>query len=282
VRRIDLHAHTDHSDGTLSPVDLVRAARDAGLAALAVTDHDTTSGLREALEEGVALGVEVLTGCEISAKAECGAVHVLAYGFDPGEASFQAFLRRVREGRDRRNVLILERLAGLGIPVTLEEVLVFVKGRIVARPHFARALVQKGYVEDVRAAFTLYLRDGGPAFAAADMPPPEEAVRVVRAAGGVTALAHPGQLRLEGREAYAVLLRSLAGAGLGGLEVMHPSHDQDARRMFADLAREVGLVATGGSDFHGENKPHIRLGVGDGTIEVGYETWERLRARRGP
>lgn len=282
MSRIDLHAHTNHSDGTVTPTALARLAREVGLSLLALTDHDTTSGLAEAQAEGRALGVEIIAGCEISTRIPEGNVHVLAYGFDPGDAGFQRFLVGVREARERRNDRMFDKLASLGVPVLREEVMRHVHGRIMARPHFARAMVDRGYVPDLRAAFTQYLRDGGPAYVEAAAPPPADAVRAARAAGGVTVLAHPGQIKVAGREGYARLLADLRAAGLAGLEVFHPSHDAAARADFGRLAREHDLVPSGGSDFHGDHKPHIRLGVGDGTIDVARDTWEALWARRDP
>lgn len=282
MARIDLHAHTEHSDGTLTAAALVRLARDVGLSLLAVTDHDTTAGLAEAEAEGRALGVAILPGCEISTRIAEGNVHVLGLGVDAADLSFQRFLSTVRESRDRRNERMLERLAALGVPVTHEEVLAHVRGRIVARPHIARALVARGHVPDLRAAFAQYLRDGGPAYVEAEVPPPAAAVEAIRRAGGVAVVAHPGQIRLEGREAYGTFLRGLRAQGLAGLEVWHPSHDADDRALFADLAREHDLLPSGGSDFHGDTKPHIRLGIGDGTIALDAAVWERLDARRAP
>lgn len=278
---IDLHSHTEHSDGTLTPTALARLARDVGLSLLALTDHDTTAGLEEARAEGLRVGVELLAGCEISTRIDTGNVHVLGLGIDPGHGPFQRFLGSVREAREERNERMFKRLASLGVPVTREEVAVHVRGRILARPHFARAMVARGYVPDLRAAFAQYLKDGGPGYVEAASPHPSAAVRAIRDAGGVAVLAHPGQLKLGGRDGYERFLRELKGAGLVGVEVWHPSHDAEARVLFADLARTLDLLPSGGSDFHGDTKPHIRLGVGDGSISIGPEVWERLALRRG-
>ncbi len=281
MRPIDLHAHTWYSDGTHSPTELVALAAEAGLAALAVTDHDTTEGLAEARRAGVAHGLEVLSGCEISTAVPASVVHILAYAFDEQDAPFQALLARVRADRDRRNEAIRARLDALGVPVSDAEVRREAVGRVVARPHFAAAMVRKGYVEHGREAFDRFLRDGGPAWVRVSMPDPEEAIRATVAAGGVAVLAHPRQMGLETERAYREVVARLAAAGLGGVEADHPSHDANWRQRFRALADELGLVATGGSDFHGRAKPHVRLGVGDGTIQVTYDTWERLRARAG-
>ncbi len=279
-RWIDLHAHTVHSDGTMTPTELVQHAAEIGLTALAVTDHDTTSGLEEARTAGEAAGVEVLNGCEISCTIPSGVVHMLTYGFDENDAAFQSLLKSVREGRDKRNEGILAKLEELGKPLTLDEVRKHAFGRVVARPHFAAAMVERGYVDDLREAFRTYLYDGGPAYTVAQMPPPEDAIRATTNAGGVAVVAHPRQLKMGSKGAYRRLFRRFQEAGMSGVEVNHPSHRPEQREMFAALSEELGLVASGGSDFHGTAKPHIKLGVGDGTIHVIYETWKRLKAPR--
>ncbi len=277
---IDLHAHTKCSDGTVTPTELVHAARDAGLVAIALTDHDTTEGLAEARRAAEATGVELIDGCEISTRIPEGSVHMLAYGFDVDDVDLQTFLGEVRDARDRRNERMLERLAALGYGITMEEVARHVEGTIVARPHFVDALISRGYFEDGRDVYAQLLGDGKPGYVMGDMPHPIVAIRRVHEAGGVTVVAHPRQIRIHGRGAYRAFFEGLRDAGLGGIEVAHPSHKDRDRRLFQQIADELGLVASAGSDFHGTHKPTIALGSGDGTIRVPYETWERLRARR--
>jgi hypothetical protein len=261
------------------PAELVRLAREAGLAAIAVTDHDTTAGWAEATEAGRSTGVEVIRGAEITARFPTRAMHLLAYGFDAREPALVSMLREIVAGRDERNPRILARLAELGVGVTMGEVRAEAGGEIVGRPHIARAMVRRGHVADARSAFQQYLKDGGPAYVPAESVEPREVLSTVAAAGGVVVLAHPRQLRLEGAAAYDALFADLGAAGLAGVEVLHPSHPAYDRETFRRLAAARGLVASGGSDFHGSNKPDVRLGVGDGTIVVAYETWEALRAR---
>lgn len=276
---IDLHAHTTHSDGSLTPTELVAHAAEVGLAAIAVTDHDTTGGLDEARAAADAHGLELLPGCEITGGTVKGVAHVLAYAFDEDHAGFQSLLAGVRAGRDERNRKIHARLEALRLPVSAADVAEHAIGSVVARPHFAMAMVSRGYVDSVRQAFDHYLRDGGPAYARAPVPPVADVVRAVVAAGGIAVLAHPRSLKLGSEKAYRSAFRKLARAGLAGLEVDHPSHDPRRRRLFGALADELGLERSGGSDFHGAHKPGIALGTGDGSIEVTYETWDRLRAR---
>ncbi len=279
-RRIDLHAHTVHSDGTFTPTELVDEAARIGLSALAVTDHDTTTALEEAHARGTETGVEIIDGCEISTSIPTGIVHILTYGFDLSSAPLQALLERVRVSRDERNAAMLEKLEALRLPLSHEDVARFAHGRIVARPHFARAMVEAGYVDDVRQAFKHYLHDGGPAYVVADMPSPEEAIQAAVVAGGVCVLAHPKQLKLGGMGKYRDVVGRFRDAGLVGLEVDHPTQNEKDRERFRRLARDLDLVSTGGSDFHGAAKPHIRLGEGDGSIHVPYATWGALLARR--
>lgn len=279
MARIDLHAHTTESDGTLRPAELVKRAAEIGLAALAVTDHDTTAGWAEAREAGRSFGVEIIPGAEITARFPSRSMHVLAYGFEAREPRMAEMLVEIRAGRDSRNPRILAKLAELGVRVSMEEVRAEAAGEVIGRPHMARVMVRRGYVADTRSAFQQYLKDGGPAYVPAESVEPPEVIATVRDAGGVAVLAHPKQLRLDGPAAYEALLTDLAAKGLGGVEVHHPSHDAAHRALFAGLARSLGLVESAGSDFHGSNKPDVALGSGDGTIVIDYSIWEALRAR---
>ena len=280
--RIDLHTHSKHSDGTLAPTGLVELAAKEGLRAVALTDHDTVSGVEEALAVGARLGIEVIPGCEVSTSYQRRSVHVLAHGVPLADPAFDAFLETVRAARTERNRLMLERLAELGCPLEQEEVARHAEGRIVARPHFAQAMIDRGYVPDFRAAFDRYLRDGGPAYIVVDRTSPAEAVAAIRAAGGTATIAHPRQIDLEDDDAWDAFFGELVDAGLAGIEVYHPSHKRSHRTYFGALADRFGLVRTGGSDFHGSNKPRIRIGTGNGTIDVRYEAWQRLGERREP
>lgn len=282
MSRIDLHAHTTCSDGTLSPTALVEEAAAQGLAAVAITDHDTTEGLPEAFAAGERLGIEVIGGCEVSANYEGTSVHVLAHGITVGQEPLASVLVRVRSDREKRNTLMLERLTELGCPLEMEEVVRHASGRIVARPHFAWAMVDRGHVKNTRQAFDRYLKDGGPAHVVVARLTPLEAVTAIVASGGAASIAHPGQIGLPNREAWDAFLAPLAEAGLAALEVHHPRHDANDRDYFHALATDHGLLASGGSDFHGAMKPKIRLGRGDGTIDISYITWDALQSRRRP
>ncbi len=265
--RADLHAHTTASDGVCSPSEVVRLAKAAGLSAVAVTDHDTTAGLKEAEEAGLRLGIRVVPGAELSTAADGRDIHILAYFADPDDALWQERLASLRDVRDRRNALILEKLASLGIRLTIEEVRAAAHSpaeaaaaetpgraagpdaagsKSVGRPHIAEALRRKGIVESVGEAFDRFLASGAPAFVSLERAHPAEAIGWIREAGGVSVIAHPG---LYGRDS---LVEELLRQGACGIEAFHSDHGEADERKYAAMAHRFGVAATGGSDFHGE------------------------------
>lgn len=277
---MDLHCHTVVSDGTLAPTALVELAAQSGLAAVAITDHDHVGALDEARAAGERLDVEVVPGIELSVTHAIGDVHVLGYLFDPREPRLVAALERFREARASRGVRIVERLQELGVDVTVEDVArqLGAATRAVGRPHVARALVEKRIVGSIQEAFERWLGEGRPAYVEKAKIDARAALALIHGAGGVAALAHPGLLAEKGRVA---LVRELAALGLDGIEVEYPRHSREDRRAFAALADELGLVRTGGSDFHGENKPDVALGTGvNRNVRVPYATLDALRTRR--
>ena len=276
-RLVDLHTHTFVSDGTLSPTQLVEQAAAAGLAAIAITDHDHVGALVEAREAGARHGVEVVTGIELSATHALGEVHVLGYLFDEQNAPLLDKLAQLREVRAARGMRIVEKLQALGVAIAPEDVARHAGNGAVGRPHIARALVDRGIVSSVKEAFDVWLGDDKPAYVPKMKLSVAESIDLLHAAGGVAVLAHPGLIREEGRVA---LVREMAALGLDGIEVEHSRHAREERRRFAALADELGLVQTGGSDFHGENKPDVALGTGvHRNVRVGYATLDALRLR---
>jgi len=279
LKRIDLHTHTTASDGTLSPTELVRLARGAGLAAVAVTDHDTVDGLGEALEAGRALGLEVVPGIEISAEFQPGTMHMLGYFIHPDRPVFAEKLRVLQEARRDRNPIIAEKLNALGLAVTMDEVRAAAGGEQVGRPNFARVLLDKGYVSSMGEAFDRYLTKGGPAYVDKFRLSPADSVELIHQAGGLAVLAHPFTLGL-GEQVLETFVADLAACGLDGLEVYYPEHDPDQTRACLELAARHGLAVTGGSDFHGDNKPEVALGSGfQENLAVPAELLEALRRR---
>jgi len=244
---VDLHTHTTASDGTLSPRDLVRAAARRGVRVLAVTDHDSTDGLRDALAEAEQhRPLTIVPGLEINCDVPGAEVHVLGYLVDHEAAWFQDFLREQRAERVARVHRIAARLAELGLPIDPAEVFAIVKEGAAGRPHVAQVMVQRGYVKSVREAFDRYLHVNGPANVPRKRLTPAEAVRIIRRARGVPVFAHPG---LADRDA---LIPELVEAGLMGIEAIYAEHSAAQTAHYQDLCRRHGLIATGGSDYHGE------------------------------
>jgi hypothetical protein len=265
---VDLHAHTTASDGSLPPRELVRLAVRHGVGVLAVTDHDSTEGLAEALAEAAGHpDLTIVPGLEINCDVDGGEVHVLGYLVDVGAPWFQTFLRQQREERRARIHRIAARLAELGMPIEVDEVLALVKDGAPGRPHVARVMVQRGYVRSVREAFDRYLRASGPAAVPRHRLTPEEAVRVIRRAGGVPVLAHPGLANRDG------MIPDLVRAGLMGIETYYAEHTPAQTRAYARMCGDLGLVATGGSDYHG---PHSGRANPPGTPAVPRSAYEGL------
>ncbi|MEU6525313.1 PHP domain-containing protein [Streptomyces sp. NPDC046924] len=251
--RIDLHTHSTASDGTDSPADLVRKAAAAGLDVVALTDHDTTRGHAEALA-ALPAGLTLVTGAELSCRLDGVGVHMLAYLFDPAEPALLAERELVRDDRVPRARGMVAKLNALGVPVTWEQVARIAGDGSVGRPHVATALVELGVVASVDHAFTpQWLADGGRAHVEKHETDPFEALRLIKGAGGVAVFAHPAAAK-RGRTVPESALAELAEAGLDGIEVDHMDHDPGTRARLRGLAKELGLLVTGSSDYHGSRK----------------------------
>lgn len=251
--RIDLHTHSTASDGTDTPAELVRNAAAAGLDVVALTDHDTTRGYAAAIA-ALPEGLTLVTGAELSCRIDGISMHMLAYLFDPEEPALLAERELVRDDRVPRAQGMVAKLNELGVPVTWEQVLRIAGEGSVGRPHVASALVELGVVPTVGDAFTEdWLADGGRAFVEKHETDPFEAIRLVRAAGGVTVFAHPAASK-RGRTVPESAIAEMAAAGLDGIEVDHMDHDPDTRARLRGLAKELGLLTTGSSDYHGSRK----------------------------
>jgi predicted metal-dependent phosphoesterase TrpH len=273
---IDLHTHSTASDGKLSPAELVRYADRAGIEVLALTDHDTISGLGEASSEASGIGLDFIPGIEISAVFTPGTMHMLGYFIDPWDAGLSETLSWLRGGRDDRNHLILGKLKDLGFPLELDEVSDLAGGESVGRPHIARAMMARGYVDSFKEAFDRFLGKGAAAYVDRVKMTPERAIEEILGAGGLPVLAHPQTLGLENRELEDVL-RHLASLGLAGIEAHYYSHSDEETARYTDLAKRFGLAVTGGSDFHGPGMLDTQLGVGRGNMNVPRSVADRLR-----
>ncbi len=267
-----MHAHTYCSDGRLSPAELVAKARQYGLKALAITDHDCIDGLAEGKAAGIRYGIEVVAGVELSVTVGDEEVHLLGYFFDPAHPELRAHLEAFQQRRRERAERIVEHLNALGVPLTFEAVQAQVKGQALGRPHVAEALAVGGYVETPQEAFVRYLGDGAPAFVAKPLFPARDALALLHEAGGIGVLAHPGHWTGD------ATVMALLQAGLDGLETIHPSHDAALTHYYRQLARDFVLLETGGSDYHGP-RPDEADSMGRYTIP--YPWLERARRAAG-
>jgi 3',5'-nucleoside bisphosphate phosphatase len=277
---IDLHTHTDRSDGTFTPAELVAEAVRVGLRALAITDHDTMVGCDAALPYAKDAGLDLVCGIELSTRYKGQSVHLLGYFPNGGPSpEFRAWLDFLLESRRDRNRRLITRLQSLGVDITLEDV--ENKGRtLTARPHFARVLVDKGYVKDLQEAFDVYLDESAKGYVQRQEVPIDEAIERIAAAGGVSSLAHPVRIAKNDWEKLAEYVADFASMGLGAMEVYHSDHSPENVGYYQSLAGRFRLGVTGGSDFHGANKPSIALGTGHrGNLRVPDELLEELRAK---
>jgi hypothetical protein len=272
---IDLHVHSTASDGELAPAAVVRRAAECGVEVLALTDHDTLAGLEEATHAGTTLGMRIVAGCEFSVAASWGEMHLLGYFLPVDDAGLAGFLEEQRDKRLRRARKIVERLQRLGQTVSLDDVLAESMRGAVGRPHVARALQKRGGVRTVNEAFLKYLRSGRPAFVPKDLPTMEEVTGIIRGLGGVSSAAH-----LAARASPAVL-EELRVRGLDAVEARHPSHDEWTAQRIESWADAVGLLKSGGTDWHGPTEEPDRAPLGSVPVpeEWLYEL-ERLHSER--
>jgi predicted metal-dependent phosphoesterase TrpH len=272
---IDLHTHTTHSDGTFTPRELLNLARQRGLDVVALTDHDTTSGLTEALEAGAELGVEVVPGVEFSTVQYANGVHILGYFMDVEDPPLMEELQRLRRDRFRRGEQMVASLRELGYPITFERVREIAEGGNIIRPHIAQALVEAGVVPTIKEAFSEELIGaGGRAYVEKDALTPIDALALLHRAGGACVLAHPGTWR-EADPVPGDVIDELIEAGLDGIEAAHPEHPPESEARYVALALSRGLIWTGSSDCHGTRYDPVRLGM----RTTPPEQFERLRAR---
>ncbi|MCR5522172.1 MAG: PHP domain-containing protein [Clostridia bacterium] len=275
---IDLHTHSSESDGSMTPAQLVRHAADSGLSAIALTDHDTVKGLAQAMEEGKKAGIEVVPGIEISASSQAE-THILGYYIDTGNRMLASKLDECFKLRLKRNEVTCRKLNELGFNIDLDEIRKLAGGQIIGRAHFARLMVDKGYAGSVKEAFDLYLGSGKYAYCGEQRLTDEEAVKLIKSSGGMAFAAHLHHTKLEGDELRAFLIR-LKDAGLDGVEGIYTEYTEEMGRRYRALAAELGLLISGGSDFHGANKPHIAIGKGTGNLRIPYEILENIKSAK--
>ncbi len=311
---IDLHIHTLASDGRDSPAEVVRKAKELGLSAIAITDHDTLKGLPEAQEQGDKLGLEVIRGCELSINSPHGEVHMVALWIPQEAQELEKALEQLRENRARRNEIIVQKLNDMNIPIKYEDVLrasrspdnakrptkkkkkisdkvaqPFSEGakaldtphspNSVGRPHIATVLFEQGYVSSIREAFSKYIGNACPAFEPKKLLDTEEIMHLLMQCQATVCLAHPGLIPCDRTwlDGYVLSLKNL---GLSGIEAYHSEHDADTTEFLLHLAQKHDLGVSGGSDYHGAVKPHISLGCGRGNLRIAKEILDALKERR--
>ncbi len=275
---IDLHSHTNESDGSWSPHQLIDEAFRAGVEVLGITDHDTLTGYDLARDAAREAGVELICGSELSTKLHGKSVHLLGYfPLENGLETFRGWVLDQQASRRERNGRLAKRLRDLGLDVTLDEAEALGKG-MTGRPHFAKLLVDKGYVANLRQAFDDYLDESAKGYVYRREPGFSEGVGAICQAGGIASLAHPIRVH----EDVTALMPELCAAGLNALEAYHSDHGQAETELYLQLARRYGLLVTGGSDYHGTLKPDVRLGTGcDSNLRVPPEVVDALKAAAG-
>lgn len=274
---IDLHTHSTFSDGTFTPLQLVKYAEEKGLKAFAITDHDTTEGIKEA--KSIETNVEVISGVEISTRYDKKEIHIVGLYVNENDADLNKQLKYYREKRVTRNFEILEKLNSLGVDITIDDVKESCTGDVISRAHIAKALVSKGFVGSYTEAFDRYLGDNKCAYVPRETLNYEESMELITKAGGVPVLAHPLLYKMGDTNLENMMVK-LRQKGLKAVEVYYSTHSNSDTQHVMAMANRVGLIYSGGSDFHGATKPKIDMGTGMGKLAVPYEILEKIRGER--
>ncbi len=279
--KVDLHIHSTASDGSLSPAEILTLAQDLNLGAIAITDHDTIDGSKEAIALGIPPSIQFLTGVEISASPPpsfpcSGSFHLLGYSINLNDPALNNILSLLQESRKNRNPKILTLLSNMGIRLSLEEIRSGVGECQLGRPHIAQIMVKRGYVQSIDEAFERYLGRGRPAYVDKYRIDCNRAIEIITKAGGIPVLAHPVLLQMEHVEMLEDLVITLKKMGLKGIEVYYPEHTLDLVSHYIGMAHRHNLLITGGTDFHGAIKPEIKMGSGKGDLSIPYAVYEEL------
>lgn len=276
MRYIDLHTHSTRSDGTYTPTELVHYAVEKGLSAIALTDHDTIDGIDEALDAAKGLPIEVIPGIEYSTEYKNRDVHIVGLFIDYKSPAFQSYLAKFMQSRTDRNHKLCANLQGADIDITYEALLSRFPDSVITRAHYAAYLLENGYVKSRKEAFDRYLGDHTPYFVHREKITPEEVITVTRQAGGIPVLAHPTLYKL-GKEQLSILVSTLKAQGLMGMECLYSTYTPQEERHMNALAQAYDLLPSGGSDFHGDAKPGLDLGIGYGKLQIPESILDTLR-----
>ncbi len=274
---IDLHTHSNCSDGRMSPTELVIHAKNEGMAAISLTDHDTAAGVDEAISAGSEHGVEVITGIELSTESTAE-THILGYFIDPHDLKLNEAIVKIINVREQRMEETCLLLGKHGISVTLDEVKVKADGGILCRAHIAKIMTEKGYTSSPKEAFDLWLSPDCPAYSSSQAITDREAIELIRGAGGDAYLAHLNRCKMD-RDTLDSFVKRLKNDGLCGIEGYYTEYTQENQREYLELAEKFGLKISGGTDFHGANKPHIKIGRGEGNLSVPYTVLEKMKEK---
>lgn len=276
MKQVDLHVHSTYSDGTDTPKELVKKAALKGLSAIALTDHDTVEGVCEALQAGLEYGVEVIPGVELSTSFGNSEVHIVGLFINYNDSSLQSRHSQLKDTRINRNRIMCERFLDYNIEVSYDEMLSMYPDSVITRAHFADYLLKKGYIKSRNEAFERFIGDHGPCYVPREKISPNEAIQLIKQSGGVAVLAHPVLYHL-GNDRMNELINLLCDAGLDGIEAIYSTYSLGDELSVRNIASKYNLLISGGSDYHGKNKPDIELGAGRGRLFVPYEVLSNLR-----
>lgn len=276
MKTIDLHTHTTTSDGTFTPSELVAYAAEKGLCAVAVTDHDTTEGIAEALSASEGRELEVIPGIEISSMYDRLEIHIVGLFIDPENTDLLKWLTALRQSRDERNKKMLAALSDMGIEISYDELSEFAAGSIITRAHFAGIMLKKGYITSINEAFDRLIGDRCPAYIPRELPDYKTSINMIRSAGGIAVLAHPLLYKIN-TKGLEDMVSELAAASLTGIEAYYSTHSPSDTKYIKRLAQQNRLLLSGGSDFHGSNKKNLDLGIGYGTLAVPADLIDTLK-----
>lgn len=281
---VDLHTHSTFSDGTLTPTELVTLAKAQNLSAIALTDHDTIDGIKEALLAGKEINdMLVIPGIELAAlyePYENKEIHIIGLFIDHTSSALLNQLKQIQHSRYERNLKMIDKLTSLGISISLEELEAVAGGEIITRTHYANLMKQKGYISTINEAFLRYLSPGLPGYAEREFLTPKLCIEAITQAGGIAILAHPTLYDISFKQ-MELLCLNLMEYGLTGLETMYSSYNNTQEKRMKEIAARLGLLSSGGSDFHGANKPHVSLGIGKGNLRVPYDYVEAMMDKKG-
>lgn len=277
---VDLHTHTKISDGTKSPEEVVALAKKTGLCAVAITDHDTVAGVEEAVCAGKKHDITVVPGVELAAHYLSGGkkteIHIVGLFINYKDENLVKQLDIYKTEREERNKKMVEKLRGLGMDITVEELLNISGGKVITRAHYAALMEKKGYIKNKNEAFEKYISPGLKGYVARVLPPPKTCIELILSAGGIPILAHPSLYGMNYNQ-IRIMLTELKSFGLKGIEVMYSSYNHEQEREFKRISKEFNLLPSGGSDYHGDNKPGIYIGIGKGNLKIPYEFYENLK-----